>query len=276
MSLSMEVEGDGRTPFLLLGAPRSGTNYVSALLKAHPEVALQVEPFSQHVRPFWDEDLISAGLAVGKLLCYCQNCFTCDLRSWLRGGKSRGFKETTLFEKLQAVKSWMPELRLLFLHRQEVDIIHSYFHYDLFRQWELGRRYYYNPHQEVRECAQRLVEGDFASQVELVAATLRLRQRYWEQGKGQFEYLELEYGALQADPAGTLRRAMQYLGLDLSPEQLKAIAVQRQGTKRSIYSTLGLPPLYDEALRQRIQEYWQHLRPYTREGSSWHGQYHQH
>ena len=79
--------------FALLGVPRSGTNYLSSLMKAHPDIELQIEPFSLHTRSFLLEDLEPNGRAAAYLSGDNHHPFVEDLLCWLNEDtKPRGSK----------------------------------------------------------------------------------------------------------------------------------------------------------------------------------------
>lgn len=231
----------GHSPFMILAQPRSGSNYLSELLKAHPDLKLQIEPFSMHTSDFLPQDLRTEGSAAEALRCRCGGCFACDLRTWLAGGVCRGFKETTLFEKLPLLQEWMPRLRVVFLQRDHDAIVQSHLAGDLVSKWRLYRRYADHPHPAVAVAAMA-AERDPGGASALIRILCDLRASLWRSYAERFVHLTVPYAELVNQPEQTLDRVMRFLGLQRDSLQDFCIAEHRKGTRVGTYGTFGGSP----------------------------------
>ncbi len=227
-----------RRPFLLLSQPRSGSNYLSVLLKAQRLIQLQVEPFSMHTSDFLSQDLRECGSAASALQCRCAECFSCDLRTWLEGGVHRGFKETILFEKLPLVAAWMPQLRVVYLVRDHDGIVQSHLANDLVERWRLPHRYVDHECADISAAAQSAIR-DKTKHADLVRTLCEYREQLWRAHATRFEHIVVSYRALSAEPAAVLDVVMHFLGLERDWLQDLCIAEHQFGDRVGPYGTFG-------------------------------------
>ena len=216
---------------MLLGIPRSGTNFVSSLIKAHPLCELQIEPFSMHLGFVLDEEFTGSPTLLSRLGCRCDACFVCDLQRWLLAGLCRGFKETALFDVLPALKTWAPGLRVIFLQRDVCDIVSSYVRHGLVVQWNLRAR------AGVRNGG---IAPPTADDVDLVHALVIDKLARWREHRELFDYVEIDYRDI-CGPNGLdmLDRAMRFIGLSLDPRQEGSFYERLYGEPKGRHSTFG-------------------------------------
>jgi len=240
-------------PFVILGAPRSGTNYLSALIKAHPAVEVQIEPLSLHTRSFLAEDLEETGDAADALAGRRAHTFLGDLKTWLlEGAGRRGFKETTLFGKLPLLAKWLPGVRIIFISRNGTNTVNSHINNDLADRWKLPRRYKNHSNPLIRVAARQALNKTKAAR-QLVEQLYILRRKLWREHRHLFNYLEIDYSNLVSDPTKTLESVMEFLDLDISDFQHTAILRRHTITGISPYSTFrGNQPTRPVQLVERL------------------------
>jgi hypothetical protein len=227
-------------PFMLLGCPRSGTNYLSALLKAHPAVELQIEPFSMHVQAFMDSEFSGVVETDTVFRCSCGRCISCDLRTWLRSGSHRGFKETTVFDRLGQMASWLPELRVVFLGRDPRDIVESYLSGSLHTRWKIATRFQCHPDPTIRSLAAS-APNELETQAELCTVLTTRRLRKWIELGSHFESLAIRYSELIRSPHGSLEQILKFLGLSTTAECGRAIDDYASRSAEDLYSPFKAP-----------------------------------
>ena len=248
-STPISSTSDFSVAFSLLGAPRSGTNYLSYLIKAHPEIELQVEPLSLHTRHFLLEDLEPQGQAATLLSEAKPRSFVDDLANWLSSGVTvRGFKETTLFGKLPLLAERLPRIRLLYMWRNVEDVVASHLRHDLITRWDLTRRYYFHSDPLIRRAAQRAAKKP-STAVDFVRLLTLARRQLWLEHRHHFNYLEVAYSDLIQHPADILSTIMTFLGL--SKHHLQDLAIARRKTRSgtSTYTTFVRPKVSHDTVR---------------------------
>ena len=223
---------------MLLGCPRSGTNFLQDLVNSHPACEVQNEPISMHLPEARYWDLCKNGVVAEALACRCQSCFMCHLRTWLRTGDYRGFKETTLFSLLPDCQKWLPELKIVFLKRDVKEIINSHVRGKLFHTWDLSKSRLYKDYQFLRPHARLELQHEIEDYIRYVTVE---RNSYWNQYREQFPNLEIDFSDLSVNTVDTLKEVMRFIGLSIHTKQLEAIQLRGSETEfsGSPYGTYG-------------------------------------
>lgn len=198
--------------FLILGHPRSGTNLLTALLRETGVLNVQVEPFSMHTAFSRDYDLI-ADSPTRRLLQDAECPFTKSLISYL-SHKSNGIKETTLFEHLDILGSALGIKKIVYIQRPYKDVIASYYHYGLFERWGLTDT------KAFRSWATQYNLGATSIPEEFVRWTYKAKQGYWNEHKGGYQHIEIDYDTLVSRPKSTLADILRFL--DCNPNHATA------------------------------------------------------
>lgn len=137
--------------FCILGHQRSGTNFLSSLIRSHPEASLLIEPFSQHFRFVSEQFCRNWGIGDYDDLCYHRSlpkrseevAWLEAFRDWFYSapGGVKVFKETVFLMKLRWLNLYLPGVQLIYLSRHPLGIISSYKKSSLFTAWNYQEKY---------------------------------------------------------------------------------------------------------------------------------------
>ncbi|WP_374564016.1 sulfotransferase [Ideonella sp.] len=244
------------TPYLLLAHHRSGSNFVTDLLQAHPQVECLNEPFSMHAPFFRTHDLQPWSAAEfdaqqlhpslpahGEIHDYLQ-----ALRRYLTGASpSRviGFKETGLFGQLDWLRAYLPGLKLVFLWRDPRAIVSSVMRSELMGFW---RYHELVPPAFARLFPHRASLAFTASQTAdvatLAAMSVVVRYELARRALGSFDHLVLGLDAVARAPAHALDAMARLLGVEPHPSPVQFArarwATNRGGTFSSFRDPAGV------------------------------------
>jgi len=132
---------------VMLAHQRSGSNYLTTLLTAHPNVLLLREPFSLHTPRFRELDLVPwhsqdfdpqvlhPSLADDPATVFYLKDLRVFLRRLSQSGYLAGFKETLLFEKVAWLRAFEPSLALIHLVRDPRAVIASVLRHPEAAEW---------------------------------------------------------------------------------------------------------------------------------------------
>lgn len=230
-------------PYLLLAHHRSGSNFLTDLLQAHPQVECLNEPFSMHAPFFRAHDLqpwsaaefdaqrLHPSLpACGELHDYLQ-----ALRRYLAGtspARVIGFKETGLFGQLDWLRAYLPGLKLVFLWRDPRAIVSSVIRSELVGFWRYRELV---PPAFARLFPHRASLALAASQTTdvatLAAMSVVVRYELARRALGAFKHLVLGLDAVAREPAQALDAITRLLGIEPHPSPMQ-FALARGTTNR--------------------------------------------
>lgn len=251
-----------RSPFLLLAHHRSGSNLLNDLLQAHPGIECLNEPLSMHTSYFrecdlapwrwedFDPGLFHPALAGRPGL----RDYLAELRGFLRQSDSRrvvGFKETVLFGKLEWLKAFMPDLKVLFLKRDVRAVVSSVLRSGLMQElWQYEQRVppafaALYPHYHRQAPPNEAVAG-----AELAAMSVVLRYELADRTLGLFEHCVLEFESLMRDPAATLEAVTLFLGVPQDAAPLQFLQGRQSERRGGLFSSFRV--------RDEVQSGWQH------------------
>lgn len=233
------------TPYLLLAHHRSGSNFLTDLLQAHPLVECLNEPLSMHAPFFRVHDLqpwsatefdaqrLHPSLPpCGELLDYLH-----ALRQYLTSANPQrviGFKETGLFGKLDWLRAYLPGMKLVFLWRNPHAIVSSVIRsglVDFWRYRELVPPAFVRlfPHQA--SLALTATESEPVNVAMLATMSVVVRYELTRRALGAFDHLVLGLDAVARDPAQALNAIARLLGFEPHPSPMQ-FALARGSTNR--------------------------------------------
>lgn len=254
------MTGDRRgRPFMLLGHHRSGTNFLTDVLQAHPEVSMVDEPLSVHTRGFRDTDLLVWGadqwddVRVHDALVDhpMSRARFQRLREFVTapGEVVRGFKETILFEKMPWLHAAVPGLRTVLVVRDPRAVVGSLLKHDVDAIWEYSRaleRYVGQPgaHRELVATGSPLARSVSSWRV-------RHRELLGAPPPG-LRVFRLE--DLVRDDSDVLAEMMRHIGLEPHEAQHRTMKEHQREHRGGMYSTY-------RTLDQVLNEWRRTLRP---------------
>lgn len=217
---------------MILGLPRSGTNLLSALLKATDGPQVIVEPFSMAIPWVLRDDTFRREANVAALKCNCHDCYTCRLRAGI-SSQMIHFKETSLFEYLDIFHGHYGVSRIVWLSRDPVQVESSYVRHELGPLWDLDQRRLWHRSNLGEYCINESVRryAQLANQRKLA---------WWALHRPLFSVHEVKFDELVERPLRTLAEVAEFTGRRISPRSLAAIEARRSGNGRrlGVYSTL--------------------------------------
>ncbi|HST47607.1 sulfotransferase family protein [Jatrophihabitans sp.] len=236
------------TPFLLLSHHRSGSNFLTDTLQAHPQVSVIDEPMSMHTEFFPSVDLIRWGaedyhparLHASMDVAPGARSFIQDLFDYLPAaapGQVRGFKETMLPEKLPWLLAALPDLVVVYLVRDPRSVISSVLSRDFTKLW----RY------EVTIPRYRALYDDVPFPIEVgdvferCVSSWQIRHYETMRHLPRDRSLSVRLEDSLTDPERTLTRVMAALGLAPTQRQYDFIEQSQQDSRGSAYSVFRRP-----------------------------------
>jgi hypothetical protein len=237
-------DGDpARAPFFVMAHHRSGSNFLTDLLQAHPQLECINEPLSMHTRhfrecdlatwtaPSFDPDTLHPSIAAHESL----RAFLLEFRAYLLSSSRRrvvGFKDTVLFGKLAWLHAFLPTLKVVFLRREPRSIVSS-----LLRSRQLD---FWNFAPLVPPAFERLfpgvmpartVEDGATRAAEIATMSVVLRYALANRELGLFEHRAVDLERLVSRPETVLEGLADFLGVPHSAAPL-AFFNERSGARR--------------------------------------------
>lgn len=257
-------------PFLVMAHHRSGSNFVNDLLQSHPDIECLNEPLSMHTRFFRDCDLAHwsgtdydpAALHPALALHEDVRDFLVDLRQYLlrsTHGRIVGFKETVLFGKLEWLKAYLPDLKIVFLTREPRAIVSSVLRSGLFEFWRYGELVPKTflalyPHYQSRVDA----ADTRTREAEIAAMSVAVRYELARRSMHLFEHRIVPLETVMQEPASCMRSLNEFLGVAPHPDQAAFLArrqaVSRGGTFSSFRAADDVQATWHEHLDERQLE----------------------
>ncbi|MFH1565513.1 MAG: sulfotransferase [bacterium] len=238
--------------FMVLGHPRSGTNFLSAILRSHPDVSFITEPFSMHngfIRlnffKYWGEE------------SYIQDIFHKDMRDsqasvrffaefkkWLMSGNEevRVFKETTFLMKLKWLKQYLPELNIIYIQRDPKGVVISFKKSGLFLRWNYQEIFYRLSEESkiehgLSQYAQIIEETSLNNWIDVLTTLYYIATNEARNNLELFRHTNVVYEHLATNTLYAFAEIFNFLGLSISAEVEKEIAERCSETKGGIFST---------------------------------------
>lgn len=229
-------------PFMILSHHRSGSNFLHDLIQTHPRFECISEPFSMHTDVFREIDLVPwcAGEFDEHLLHPHLRAYP-HLREFLHELKqflltpyplhTRGIKETMLFEKLEWLKKFIPELRIVFLVRDPRAVAHSIMKLNMHALWNYEEKIpnylqHYYPEKVCPTTPLHLCTWSWKIRYELATTYVHL-----------FEHTIVRLEDLMLDPEKTLPRMMEFLGDEVDGCQWSFFQDSHRQTRGEAFST---------------------------------------
>lgn len=240
------------TPILILGHPRSGTNFVSAIFSSHPSVNLLVEPLSQHSRFFSDYDSVywkktdfdPVNLHVALMAMPAAIEFAREFKKWLYfdTGEARVFKETTFFFQLEWLKEYLPDLKIIYIERNPHGVVSSFKKSDFFNRWNYSERFRVLAEQ-VNNCKDlegyrpMVAKVSGSSWVDQLTTMWYIRTREARKGLQLFDHNIFKYEDLIVNPQLQFAEMFKFAGLELTNQVMETIRDRCQETRGGEFST---------------------------------------
>lgn len=248
----MQTASCSSAPIMVLGHPRSGTNFVSAVLQSHPSVNILVEPFSQHCGFFSDNDSLywKAGDFDPDFFHERMRnmpeavSFLKDFRRWLHfdSDELRVFKETTFFLQLEWLKEYLPGLRVIYIERRPPGVIASFKKSDFFNRWDYSRRFrmlaeQVNTHEELKEYRAMVAEAGEKSWIDQLYVMWHIRTCETRKALRHFDHAIFSYEALARNPKSEFSRMFGFAGLEFTDSVIQTILERTRESKGGEFST---------------------------------------
>lgn len=230
------------TPFLLLGHHRSGTNFLNDVIQLHSRCELLNEPLSMH-SDFW----LSKDMKIWSELDFDPTVLHRDLAEcpehieYLLGmrdylldaapGITRGFKETLLFEKLEWLSRFIPNIRIIFLIRDPRAVVSSIFRRKMADIWSYSR--VIAPRMPMSINGQHLERTDVVTQA---VWSWKERINLTFANITAFDSLVVRIEDLIIDTNASLSKIMGFLGHDIEEQQRTFCHKSHTTTKDGAYS----------------------------------------
>ncbi|MDP2586925.1 MAG: HAD-IA family hydrolase [Candidatus Komeilibacteria bacterium] len=241
-----------KNPVLILGHPRSGTNYLKSLVSIHPEVSSLTEPYSLHSTFFTEKDA-----EVWKKHDFDPEIFAKELRdfpslqemmktlqNFLTPSKERVnlVKETTFLLKLEWAREYLEHVKIIFLIRSPFAVISSFQANNLYDKWGYEERFHtiqgqLDTNLEEYKDLSSAVNTD--SEVSKLAFLWIVQNFEAMKNLDQFENVIVKYEQLLENTKVELERINDFMDLDFKEIQDQFIKESRTETLGNMYSTFN-------------------------------------
>ncbi|MDQ3877679.1 MAG: sulfotransferase, partial [Actinomycetota bacterium] len=224
-----------RAPIFIIGAPRSGTSLLYAILRAHPDLAHWPgeahEVWEADYHPAlrgWDSNALTRSDVTSENAAFIQRQF------FLVTGKRKRLIDKTPRNSLRVdfIEALFPDARYVYLKRDGRDNVNS-----LINAWRTPRYRTYRLDHEIPGVDPKWWkfvlypgwEADEKGPLELVCAHqwIACNRAALDSGVPRARWLEVAYEQLIADPVAETARLVR--GLDLDPSDAVAGAARRLG-----------------------------------------------
>ena len=231
-------------PFLILSHHRSGSNFMCNLLCENSKIECLNEPLSMHTDFFKKNDLIiwkkdefnkeylHQSLKQDKLLID----FLKELKELINSdNKIMGFKETLLFEKLDWLKEFIPNLNIVFIVRDPRAIIRK-------NMWKNMWGYNLTVKRHIEKYYDKPIECDYNNPIHLITWSIKIRYDCFIKYKDLFNYKIVRLEDIVNDPFNNMAEVMSFLGTEITKEQCELLNKvysndEKRGSDFSYYTT---------------------------------------
>jgi hypothetical protein len=246
------VSKEPNQPCLILGHPRSGTNYTATVVKSHSATSLLTEPFSlhngyirKHFCRYWGEESFDPEFSHKGLIEYPLSVqYFKEFANWALSAEDnlRIFKETTFLLKLPWLARYLPTLNIVYLHRDPKGIVSSFKKAGLYERWGYQNLYYSLCEEVRRQDAlsgyQQLVSATTVDDwMDVLTTMYHIRTHQARINLRRFRHLVVSYEDLVGDPSSTVRRILEFVSLPFQDEVSQAIDQRTQETRGGIFSS---------------------------------------
>ncbi len=251
-------------PVLVIGHPRSGTNFASHVLREHPRVSMAIEPFSMHLRflvknecAFWtSEDYDDVSMHQDLAPTSETARYLRDFRAWFysQTGELRVLKETLFFLQMDWLKEYLPGIRVVYLERNPMAVMASFKKANFFDRWNYGERFELLS-KTVRE-NEKLHEylplfGDQEDSWESKLAKMWfIRISEIRKQLSSFDHIAMEFEDLILDPHYFFDEILKFTGMQMDASVDNGIKARCTESKGGTYSTFRNP--------QEVLSSWKH------------------
>jgi hypothetical protein len=162
--------------------------------------------------------------------------FTGDLFAYLAAsppGRSRGFKETLLFEKLPWLARVAPALRVIHLVRDPRAVVTSLLRLNFDRLWN----YRHNLERYLRRYDDLPFTVELGTELDQCISSWQVRHFEARRHLDEFAHVRIRLEDLLDAPGPTLGRVMTLLGARVEDRQLDWVRRSQQDTRGGPYST---------------------------------------
>lgn len=255
---------DARAPFLVLAHHRSGSNFFTDLLQAHPQLECINEPLSMHTGFFRECDLVqwrhedfdTAWLHRSLVPHEALRRFLLSLRQLLQHSSAQrviGFKETGLFGKLEWWNCFMPGMKLIWLRRDPHAVVSSVLHSGLIPLWkyeELVSPVFAQLCPHYRSCVDPFDAPVRAA--ELTAMSIAVRDVLAQRSVNLFDHLVVSLEELSRQPEPLLQALAGFLGVDVRDEPARFLRARQGGSRGGTFSSFRARDDVESAWRERL------------------------
>ncbi|MEM4360129.1 MAG: HAD-IA family hydrolase [Candidatus Bilamarchaeaceae archaeon] len=255
IKLNIWKHGNER-PVLILGHPRSGTNFLATILGSEQTVNAIIEPFSLHCKfaidnecRYWGADDFDPILFHRELSNMPEATkYFGEFRDWLyaKSGELRLFKETMFFLQMEWLSHYLPDIKIIYLERDPKAVIASYKKDRLFEKWDYERRFR-TLAEEVKKKRQlasykSLFENaSTATQVEKLAIMWYIRISEARKNLFRFDHVAVSYENVIKNPYEMFKRLSEFSGIRMTKKMKEAINERSRESRGSTYSTYRDP-----------------------------------
>ncbi|MFH1306487.1 MAG: HAD-IA family hydrolase [Candidatus Micrarchaeota archaeon] len=238
-------------PFMILGHSRSGTNFISSIIVSHPDTNVIIEPFSQHTGmvkntdcQFWtakDYSKVGYHAQISKNKELVQ--YASELKAWLHSKKEgvRIFKETTFLLQLQWLKKYLPDLRIIYVERNPLEIFASFKKSDFYNRWEYDFRFNIlgesiRNNKELAGYRKIFDEVDKNSNIEKLSLMWKIKTEVAKNDLEAFVHEKFKYNGIVADPEKEFGRMFRFMSLKPTPDTIGELQERMTCDRGSEYS----------------------------------------
>ena len=232
------------TPYLIISHHRSGSNFLNNLIQQHPNCECINEPFSMHTKFFRNIDLVPwkrRDFDPNYLHSSLKNkpriiLFLKEIRDFLLnqyyGKYVRGIKETILFEKLEWLKCFIPNLKIIFLVRDPRCVVNSLLKSKLYILLNYKQRISENIDNYYPE-----IDIDYNNPLHLCTWSWKIRINLAKKNLKNFNFITIKLEELILNPTLNLFKIMNFLGLSVNKDQLIFFEETHSCTRGKTYSS---------------------------------------
>ena len=219
-------------PFVIVNHHRSGSNFLCRLLKANKDVRCLNEPLSQHMGVFEEYDLVVFNNEnIDEFLRGNEKHFLEQMKEYIcESPNVSGFKDTCLYGKMNWMLEEFEGIKVIHLVRNPLAVINSCLRNNMWKHWN----YEYVINRYRQNNGLNVINDPF----ELCLESWKIRSQLYAKEMSEKKAFEIRLEDLTMDPYGELKKLMNYLELDVSPEQIRILNEcykQKKGKEYSIY-----------------------------------------
>ena len=228
--------------FFLIGSPRSGSNFLSSLLLIHKNVLLLNEPFRKHIFSFRKNEFNSIeNMKELYKIVHLENeiRYIKNLKKWVFDGyldnNQRVIKETIACFKLKWLDVYFNEPKYIFLYRDTLSIVNSFYKGKFNEKWEYKKRInkiIKNPY--IGENIYKL-EDDYKIITEITNARYLSMLDFYKHNKERVIWIN--YDDLNENTEKSIKKILDFMNLEEDFNIYKDIIEKNKFDRGDVYST---------------------------------------